>query len=67
MSIRITTTEKKVALFDSVTGFAFGPTFDHESDAESFLKFAEAQTSVDLRVLDDAEVEGLYNEWLATA
>jgi len=39
MSTRITDDEGKVALFDSSTGFAFGPVFDSNSDADAFLEW----------------------------
>lgn len=40
MSVRISDAEH-VALYDSVTGTAFGPTFMSESDAADFLDWLE--------------------------
>jgi hypothetical protein len=37
MGVRITEDEQKVALFDSVSGLAFGPVFDSSNDATYFL------------------------------
>jgi hypothetical protein len=62
MGIRITTSEKVSALFDSVTGWAFGPTFETEDEAESFLNFTASGD--DLRTLDDAELDKLHRAWL---
>ena len=38
MSVRVTTTEGRAALYDSVTDVAFGPVFDSDEDAEEFLE-----------------------------
>ena len=38
MSVR-TTDERHVALYDSVTGLAFGPTFESTEHAEDFLRY----------------------------
>ena len=40
MGVRLTTTEGVTALYDSVTGFAFGPTFDDADRAEAFAAYA---------------------------
>lgn len=65
MGVRITTQYiEKVALYDSVSGFAFGPTFASEDEAEAFLAFARDHEKRDLRVLNDNELEALYSAWL---
>ena len=53
MGVRITTSEKVSALFDSVSGWAFGPTFETEDEAESFLNFTASGD--DLRAPEVAE------------
>jgi hypothetical protein len=61
MSVRLTSTEGKVALFDSVTEWAFGPVFDSVAQADDFLAFtAEGQ---DLRTLSDRQLEQLLAAW----
>jgi hypothetical protein len=52
MSIRITSEEHKVALFDSTTGEAFGPVFDSEQEAEEFVDFVNERTGKDPREID---------------
>lgn len=49
MSVRLTSQESRVALFDSVTGYAFGPTFDSDEDAESFVAFVRDISGQDPR------------------
>ena len=41
MGVRITTDDGVVALYDSVTGIAFGPVFDDKSLADDFLIFLD--------------------------
>lgn len=64
MGVRFTTQEGKVALFDSVSGFAFGPVFDRVADASDFLDFAEARLNKDLRMATDQELEEVYASFL---
>lgn len=63
MSVRLTTQEDKVALFDSVSGYAFGPTFDSEGEAEDFVDFCADRQTTDLRALSDSEIGALHEEW----
>lgn len=63
MGVRTTSSEKVVALFDSVSGWAFGPVFHSEDEAEDFLEFTS--NSPDLRTLTDAQLEELYKRWYA--
>jgi hypothetical protein len=69
MSVRITADENKVALFDSVSGFAFGPTFDDRDEADSYLYFIEHDKDgyfvQDARGLSDAQHERLLKEFAA--
>jgi hypothetical protein len=57
MSIRTTDSDPKVALYDSVTGFAFGPVFEDSDDANAFLAWYrdDSPFSKDLRTLSDAD------------
>lgn len=63
MGIRITTGDEAV-LYDSVSGFAFGPVFSDEYVAEKFQNFADQAlandgTGGDLRTVGDAVLEDL--------
>lgn len=49
MGVRITKDEGVVAIFDSVSGFAFGPTFADEYEAESFLAWLVQNDGRDAR------------------
>jgi hypothetical protein len=50
-----------VALFDSVTCWAFGPTFMDEEEAESFITWLRPR---DARELSESELTAAYSEWL---
>lgn len=63
MSVRITSQEKVVALFDSVTGFAFGPTFEDEESADAFLAWLRERDGRDARVLSDREIADVHHVW----
>lgn len=63
MGIRITTEEDKVALFDSVTGLAFGQVFDSAVDAQAFLDYAEIRGVEDVRKLSDDAFNQLHDDW----
>jgi hypothetical protein len=52
-----------VALFDSVTGFAFGPTFEDEEYARAFLQLSEAVGIDDLRKLGNDTMQELFDLW----
>ena len=58
MSLRYSSREDVVCLFDSVTEWAFGPVFHSEEDAESFLEYAEALG------VRDGDVRRLTNDQL---
>lgn len=64
MGVRTTASEKVVAIFDSVSGYAFGPTFYDEEAADSFLAFADGYSDKDLRAMTDAELSEVYESWL---
>jgi hypothetical protein len=61
MGVRTTSGEKTVALFDSVTGWAFGRVFDSDLEAEDFLAFTA--DGPDLRTLDDDQLDTLFCQW----
>jgi hypothetical protein len=63
MAVLFTASEKKVAMFDSVTGVAFGPVFDDESHAESFLRHVEEVYGGDIRRLDLQQLRVAVREW----
>lgn len=58
---------ERAALVDSVTMHAFGPLFDSDEEAESFLAYLEKETGDDARSLDDGELDDLVAKWRATA
>ncbi len=60
MSVRITTATE-VALYDSVTGIAFGETFQSAEDAEAFL--AWLPSFEDPRTMSVVALAGLRLEW----
>jgi hypothetical protein len=64
MGVRNTAAENKVALFDSVTGTAFGPVFDDEMQCDAFMEWMTSEREVDdARALSASELEGLHAEW----
>lgn len=64
MSVRITGTYE-VALYDSTTGVAFGPTFESEDDAIEFLDHLKEIGERDPRVIPVGELIALAAEWKA--
>ncbi len=56
MSVLLTN-DRKVAMYDSVSGFAFGPTFDSEDEASEFVDFLYEEYDSDPRALNDKEME----------
>lgn len=62
MGVRLTSDEDVCALFDSVSGFAFGPTFDNSDDAQDFLDYLATYGS-DPRSLSDAHMSAHYEAW----
>lgn len=65
MSVRVTASEDKVALFDSVTGLAFGPVFEHLEEADGFLTFLEEIGERDPRIIPALELAELAEQFLA--
>lgn len=64
MGIRITSQEKVAALFDSVSGFAFGPTFEDEFEAQDFLDWYLANgDGKDLRYMSGPEIAKLVGDF----
>jgi hypothetical protein len=66
MGVRITSQENVSALFDSVSGVAFGPVFEDEFEAEEFLAWYAEQGRVDLRLLPGPEVERAVGDFHRT-
>lgn len=65
MGLRFTTRESKVALFDSVTDWAFGPVFNTEDAAERFLLWAENHgvPDGDVRSLTNSRLYALWESY----
>ena len=66
MGIRLTTQNvnsdnERVALYDSVTDFAFGPVFRSAEDAKSFLNWTAG--GEDIRNWSDRRLETAWGEW----
>jgi hypothetical protein len=64
MGVRNTTFEEKTALYDSVTGLAFGPVFDDPDDADAFLEHLVEIGERDPRVIPDGILAELAAEFL---
>ncbi len=66
MGVRLTSQEGVIALFDSVTGLAFGPVFGEDEDgeeaAESYLGFL-AGRGQDARTLTNADLVDALAQW----
>jgi hypothetical protein len=65
VSVRLTSAEGVVALFDSTSGWAFGPVFEDADQAEAFLKFAADCEERDVRLLANHELRSFYGAFLA--
>lgn len=67
MGLRFTTDENVVALFDSVSGWAFGPTFDSTQSAELFLDWTETQgvPDGDVRSIPIEKLDELWRRYCA--
>lgn len=61
MSVRITDLED-VALYDSVSGWAFGPTFPSAEAAQDFLDYTEGYA--DPRTWSDQQTDILHRDWI---
>lgn len=64
MSVRITD-KNNVALYDSTSGIAFGPTFEDAMDAEEFLAWLEEKIGRDPREASPAYLLILVQAWHA--
>ena len=64
MGVRITDLQT-VALYDSVTGTAFGPTFERESEAQAFLDWLREGDDIDARKVPPATLEALLDRFRA--
>lgn len=65
MSVRLSSQENRTALYDSTTGWAFGPTFDTQEDAEAFLEHLSRIGERDARLIPVGELVELALEWEA--
>jgi hypothetical protein len=66
MSVRTLndTTENMSCMYDSVSGYAFGPTFREAGEAQEFVDWASGQSDLnDLRSLGDDELRDLVQRW----
>ena len=64
MSVRLTGEEDApVALYDSVTGWAFGPTFPSLEAAREFLDWMDGRNVSDPRGVSPVEMHGLWEEF----
>lgn len=64
MGVRITDLET-VALYDSTTGMAFGPTFERESEAEAFLAWLKEGDDIDARKIPVKSLVNLLERFRA--
>lgn len=68
MSVRLIVDERanagsdRVAMYDSVSGWAFGPVMDGEETADAFLAFCN-QRHGDPRSLTDVELGGAWSDF----
>lgn len=62
MSIATTTTNA-VALYDSVTGRAFGPVFECQEHADDFMAWAASEGVGPLERLPLSALSALYTRW----
>ena len=62
MSVRITD-PANVALYDSVTGIAFGTVFRSDVDAADFLDWMDAHKMDDTRVFTSAQLAVFADDW----
>ena len=51
MGVRITEDGRPAAIYDSVTGLAFGPTFTDEDEADDFLNWWGFKRNEDVRTV----------------
>ena len=62
MGVRITDLET-VALYDSVTETAFGPTFERESEAQAFLDWLREGDDIDARKIPEKSLINLLERF----
>ena len=56
----------RVALFDSVSGYAFGPVFegeDAEEQADSFCNYVERHAEQDARTIKPVLLQKMHEAW----
>ncbi len=65
MSVGYTTqTPQHTAIYDTVTGWAFGPVFDDAGQAHAYVRYCETETGADIRTLPARQLEELHRRWL---
>ena len=57
-------TDDAAVMFDSVTGWAFGPVFRCADDAEHFINYARYATSIEPHCLSDTLLRVMHAKWL---
>jgi hypothetical protein len=62
VSVRTTSGEHVAALFDSVTGRAFGPVFDTDEQVDDFLRFTAS--GPDLQTMSHDGLSETHAAWL---
>lgn len=65
MGVRVTTPTGPFALYDSVTGIAFGEVFEDRQEAEDFAEWATNESGKDLRTLTGVALAQLRVDWLS--
>jgi hypothetical protein len=58
------TNAQNVALFDTSSGWAFGPVFDSKEDAEDFIRYAREVNDVDPRQVATYELAVIHAAWV---
>jgi len=67
MGVSITSNEHKVALFDNTTDMAFGPVFDHATQADKFCEYvAEEEPNKDIREIPDVTLMQYHAKFMET-
>jgi len=64
VSVRLTSQEGTVALFDSTRDWAFGPVFKSTDQAEDFLRYLARHGYHDARDIAPNDLIELHNEWI---
>ena len=63
MSTRVTNPDGPYAIYDSVTGIAFGRTFHDHNEAADFVDWAAKISGQDVRLLSPGDLAQLRARW----